>query len=560
MRFIFSLLITLCVATGTSAQFAGRYTDGKDYAVYFEQTKYGLTIRPVIWTATQLLRADGADRFIVVDRTSRGAEFKRDAGGKVVGVSIFGMDGEGLDLRRADGPPLPIEMFVDGRVNEAVRGYKARGAGGQTAAVEAAAQVLHRLPTKTKFVVDFLRVLEPDLSSNARFHSIYGFALVKTGNRPAALAQFEMANKLDATDEDTQMALRILKAAPTGKSENGWTIPFPISAVFAKPTSTEIASVAKDWATRDLKPVGIKEELRSRIKYDNFSADVRVISHLVHGFRHYGVIIIPDGAKPASMPIIVEAKGVSPTYFPLTLENLTAPAMMGDIGNRFIYVVPTFRGERFELDGKTFTSDGDRTDALDGATDDTIALLSVALQITPEADSERICVFGRSRGGTVAMLTGIRDKSIDCVVNWSGPTDWFHLMDTEGWTEEEMWADALRMRAKPTEPGGQNVERFLSKAIADKADLDAVRHNMIASSPLYFAARLPLSQHHYGLEDHMVPTINGYEMVDQLRKHNVPSSRYQAFFYPGQGHDTDRLEAPVKSREFISTALGVQKR
>ncbi len=188
--------------------------------------------------------------------------------------------------------------------------------------------------------------------------------------------------------------------------------------------------------------------------------------------------------------------------------------MMGNLGSRFIYVVPTYRGERLEFQGKTFTSEGDRRDALDGATDDTIALLNVAMQITPEADATRVCAFGRSRGGTVALLTGIRDNRIDCVVNWSGPTDWFHLMDTEGWTEEETWAEALRMRASPTELGGQNVERFLSKAIARKANLAAVRHNMIASSPLYFASLLPLSQNHYGLEDTSVPTVNGYRLID----------------------------------------------
>lgn len=41
------------------------------------------------------------------------------------------------------------------------------------------------------------------------------------------------------------------------------------------------------------------------------------------------------------------------------------------------------------------------------------------------------------------MLTGIRDRCIDCVVNWSGPTDWFYAMGTEGWTEQELWSEAV---------------------------------------------------------------------------------------------------------------------
>src|SRR5215203_5767925 len=92
------LSVLLLFAVSINAQYAGRYTDGKDYAVYFEQTEYGLTIRPVIWTATQLLRETSKDKFEVVDRTSRGAEFRRDASGRVVGVSVLGMDGEGFSL------------------------------------------------------------------------------------------------------------------------------------------------------------------------------------------------------------------------------------------------------------------------------------------------------------------------------------------------------------------------------------------------------------------------------------------------------------------------------
>jgi len=229
--------------------------------------------------------------------------------------------------------------------------------------------------------------------------------------------------------------------------------------------------------------------------------------------------------------------------------------MMGDDAERFVYVVPTFRGEVLNFDGRTFTSEGDRTDALDGATDDAIALLNVALATTPEVDGSRIGAFGQSRGGNVALLLGIRDKRFGCVVDWSGPTDWFYAMGTNGWTEQELWAEGLRTRANTLQTGGQNIERFLKRAIDGKATLAEVRHRMIASSPLYFASRLPQSQFHYGLEDPSVPVRNGRELVARLRSHQVPVNRYRAFFYPGQGHDTDRILAPVYSREFITRIL-----
>ena len=82
---------------------------------------------------------------------------------------------------------------------------------------------------------------------------------------------------------------------------------------------------------------------------------------------------------------------------------------------------------------------------------------------------------------------------------------------------------------------------------------------MIASSPLYFAQRLPRSQFHYGLEDPSVPVRNGRELVANLRRHGIPASRYESFFYPGQGHDTDRILAPVSSREFLEKILRSRK-
>ncbi|MEO8041663.1 MAG: prolyl oligopeptidase family serine peptidase [Acidobacteriota bacterium] len=549
-----AVMIAFCLSI--NGQYAGRYTDGKDYAVYFEQTKYGLTIRPVMWTATQLLRETSKDRFEVVDRTSRGADFTRDKTGNVVQVIIRGMDGEGLQLRKADAPQLPVELFLIGRSREAAAAYIAQDE--TSKALDVAEQVLNRLPTKTATVVSFLRNLSPNFATDAKFHSLLGYALVQIGDRTSAIRSLRRAYALDPKNEETISALARLNAPPNVSTESGWKLSFPLASVFAKPTAAEIKSVERDWAARDLAPRGVKEELKSTIVIADRKFNVRIVSHLVHGNRHYGAIIIPENAAGKSLPVIIEAKGVSPTYFPLELERVAAPRMMGDSAENFIYVVPSFRGEVLKFDGETYTSEGDRTDALDGATDDAIALLNVALERTPEIDPHRICAFGHSRGGNVALLEGIRDKRIDCVVNWSGPTDWFYAMGTNGWTEQELWSEALRTRANTLQTGGQNVERFLKRAIDGEAGLKDVRHRMIASSPLYFAHRLPQSQHHYGLEDPSVPVRNGRELVARLRRQKVSAPRFQAFFYPGQGHDTDRILAPITSREFILRVLSAK--
>jgi dipeptidyl aminopeptidase/acylaminoacyl peptidase len=251
----------------------------------------------------------------------------------------------------------------------------------------------------------------------------------------------------------------------------------------------------------------------------------------------------------------MEAKGVSWNYFPLELEKLHAPRLMAELQNRFIYVVPSFRGEVLNFAGATYRSEGDRTNALDGAADDAIALLNVALRTTPEADASRICAFGHSRGGTVALLAGIRDPRVRCVADWAGPTDWFKLMGTEGWTEQELYAEGLRTRATPTETGGQSIERFLLKAIRGEETLREVRLRMLASSPLYFARRLPRVQLHYGVEDPSVPLRNGLALASEIKRQTGSASRLDAHFYTGEGHDTDRIAAPILTREFLAEAL-----
>ncbi len=548
-----SLTAILLFCLSVQAQYAGRYTNGKDYAVYFEQTENGLTIRPVMWTATQLLRETAKDKFEVVDRTSRGADFRRDKNGTVVGVTIRGMDGEGLKLAKENGPLIPIERLLGCETRKAAAQYVRMG---QTdKALEIAEQVLRRLPTKTGAVVSFLKHLAPNFDGDAKFHSLLGYALVQIGDRASAIRSFRRANALEAHNEETISALARLKALPNPPQDTGWKLPFRLASVFEKPTAAEIASVAKDWGSRDLKPRGIKEELRSTVRIADRTFNLRIVSHLVHGSRHYGAIIFPANARARSLPVIIEAKGVSPTYFPLSLESLHAPRMLGDDADRFVYVIPTFRGEVLNFNGVSYTSEGDRTDALDGATDDSIALLNVALQTTPEADALRICAFGHSRGGNVALLTGIRDKRVDCVVNWAGPTDWFYAMGTNGWTEQELWGEALRIRANTLQTGGQNVERFLMRAINGGATLNDVRHRMIASSPLYFAGKVPQSQNHYGMEDPSVPERNGRELVARLRPRGV---HHESYFYPGQGHDTDRIRAPITSRKFMIRVLRVK--
>ena len=566
------LFLCTCVAIAqstSSAEYLGRYTDGSDYVVYFEETQYGLTLRPALWTATQLLKQTGADEFTVVDRTERGATFHRDERGHVTGVTIRGMEGEGLTLRRASEGLLPIETLLTGKGHNAALAYMKEVGSDPKRILDSAERVMSRFPSRASAVVDFLFTVQPKFSSNARLHTLLGYARVAAGDRRAALTNFRRAHQLDPKNQEAISGLGLLHALPATEStrDNPWEIPFPLASVFLPPTESEIRAVEADWSKRDLDPRGVVEVATGRIRFGDGQMGVRIVSHLVNGYRHFGAIIAPLDATPSCCPVIVEAKGVSWNYFPLTLERLDSPRFMNEARQKFIYVIPSFRGEVMKFGGVDYQSEGDRTNAWDGATDDAIALLNVALATTPVADANRICVFGRSRGGSVALLMAERDSRIRCVVEWSGPTDWFSLMGTEGWTQQELFAEGLRTRAAPNEIGGQLIEHFLSRAVSGKEDLRAVRHRMLASSPLYFAKRLPRAQLHYGMEDTSVPVINGLQLARRLKLYNATQSDRQlkkskvahpgsaAFFYPRQGHDTDRLVAPDRSHQFLINEL-----
>lgn len=76
-----------------------------------------------------------------------------------------------------------------------------------------------------------------------------------------------------------------------------------------------------------------------------------------------------------------------------------------------------------------------------------------------------------------------------------------------------------------------------------------------ASSPLYFAERLPLAQVHWGLEDTSVPAVNGRDFVARYRKAGRPERCLDVHLHPDAGHDQDRQLAPARSRAFLLEAF-----
>jgi hypothetical protein len=548
---------TKAVTAGCS-DYAGRYLM-PDRTVLIVAWRDGvLTARPIFWRSVQRLAPAGKNTFAVPERPERQLVFQCGDAGRVTSVSLLGFSDGGERLPRI-GPELtPSELLMQGKPELAARLLVREGPQDPAAFVKLARAAIENFSSHSLAAAAFVKAALPSFPRSSALAAVLGDAYISAGQRGAALTAYRRAHELDRRDPWPIRALERLNVRPADApavKDAGWTVPFSLDRLFMPPTLAEIAQVWADWAKRDLEPREVTEVKRGHLKLGEMDAEARIYSYRIHDEKNYGAVIVPYGLGTAPAPVIVDLKGVSPDFFPLQLTRLVSPPALGADAGRFVYVVPSFRGERLIFDGQEFQSEGDPNDSWDGATDDSIAFLTAALAATPQADSARIAAFGKSRGGTLALLMGIRDRRIKLVEDWSGPVDWFRLVGAYGWNPREIEGDALRYRVKPEEDGGQFVGTFLTKAIKGERGLEAVRLHMLASSPVFFADRLPVAQAHHGVEDEMVPAQNGRELLAVFNARRLLATDHQIFFYPDSGHDLYEPLARSRAREFLVTHL-----
>jgi hypothetical protein len=515
-----------------------------------------LTMAPLLWRPARILVPTGRDSFQMEDRTERTVVFHRDASGRVDSVAVRGMGFDEPLAREADTAWSPAELAVRGDSTGAAAAFLAQGA--DLEILCEFAERMANVPTLVPRAAAFAAALVAARPMASCAWAELGATRVAAGRRGAAVVAYRRALALDPADEEgVTPALERLGAlrVPAAERRAGWSVPFSLRALFAPPTPAEIARARRDWAARDLSPRDVRVEFTRQVAMaDGIPYDLHVYSHRVHGARHYGAVLVPRDAFPDPRPAIVEARGVSWNFSPLHVpEGLSAPGVPGHAS--FIYVVPSFRGETMIVGADTLRSEGDASDSWDGATDDLLAFLDVAIAATPAIDTTRIGVFGRSRGGSVALLAAARDRRLRAVCAWAAPADWFGSMGQEGWTQEEEVADGLLHRASTHDLGGQFIDTFLKPAIARQgaaAGLKAVRLHMIASSPRYFMDTVPAAEAHYGLEDGIVPPVNGAVLEAAAR---AAGRSLTLRLHADAGHDQDLFDTPRQTLQYFLGAL-----
>ncbi len=303
------------------------------------------------------------------------------------------------------------------------------------------------------------------------------------------------------------------------------------NALFSAPSAIELDKIYNGWKNRDLTPTDYNTIQENEILNGSFK--LKMISFKVNGIKEYGALLIPktDSLIPVRMYIGGFGLNVTTNSVNLILDNSSK-------SNPFILAIPALRGQSLEvkINGTLYTtpnSAGDHCDAFDGATDDVLAYLNLIQQTETLADVNRTSVRGGSRGCTVALLAGIRDKRIKRVVGVAGPTNMLELTS-----------------ANENDPTYQC--QFLSSYKNNQTGLEATRNRMIASSPLYFADHLPLTQLHMGLQDKIVPISQGYDLQQKIID-TGRSSLFQLFTYDKTHTDiaTNNLDLSERIETFL---------
>ncbi|HUR81730.1 MAG TPA: hypothetical protein VM733_13255, partial [Thermoanaerobaculia bacterium] len=282
------LLLTLL------SPYTGRYEQSDGNVVVVWQQGDALIVKPLFWRATQELVPDGEDRFYSRERPERKAVFARDANGRVISLTMNGIGHDGAMMRITHQRIVPAELLMRGKPGDAARAVLRRKDAANVAATWGEF-IARALPSKWNDAATFVHTIAAKFPDDKKLRTVEGALLLAAGRRDEAKKAFLAAG--DAT------SLRMLDPDPS------------LDALFAKPTREEIELVWQRWASRDLSPKEVEIVHRGILG----DAEVRIVAHRVHGSRHYGAVIVPRGAS--KVPVIVEAKGVSPSYFALDLSR-----------------------------------------------------------------------------------------------------------------------------------------------------------------------------------------------------------------------------------------------
>ena len=316
-------------------------------------------------------------------------------------------------------------------------------------------------------------------------------------NNPVSLSTLVIAASSTATSLPT--------ALPT---ETPTATPLPTATAVLHPLQIE-AMRAREYPGSDIL---IEQILDPGVNYSRY-----YVSYLSDGLKIYALMTVPNGEKPATgWPVIIFNHGYIPPQVYRTTERYVAYV---DLIARSGYIV--FRSDYRGHD----QSEGEARGAY-SSPDYTVDVLNAVASMKryPDADPNRIGMWGHSMGGYITLRSMVISKDIKAGVIWGGVIGSYSDMLTR-------WRRGPSAATTPT-PSARSWRFSLISQYGSPEENPAFWSSISANS--YLSDLSGPIQLHHGTADEEVPL----EFSETLFSQMLAANQYVEYYkYEGDNHN-----------------------